>query len=216
MSEKLNKVIEVMEECHKRETNCKGCPYYGYMTGECIDILMKDALELLKEYRMTLNKESRVMEEKLMDTRWTTIIKEYLIAEYSDDVYGRRRGIHKMNLLRLNLVERDLFRKEFERLEAELIGKTASEQAAIMKQWQQEIDEQKEVNENDTIPDATAVDVGDNLDIGGCSYAEKAEEKGLVLTIDGATGYFPKEFIVEAIKAYMKQNKGSDNGQAQI
>lgn len=31
--------------------------------------------------------------------------------------------------------------------------------------------------------------------------------KGLVLTFDGATGYFPKEFIIEAIKAYMKQNK---------
>ena len=83
------------------------------------------------------------MEEKMVDTRWTMIIKEYLIAEYSDDVHGRRKGIKKMNHLRLNLVERDLFRKEFERLEAELIGKTASEQVAIMKQWQQEIDEQK-------------------------------------------------------------------------
>ena len=52
-----------------------------------------------------------------------------------------------MNHLRLNLVERELFRQEFDRLEAELIGKTAPEQAAIIKQWQQEIDEQKEVAE---------------------------------------------------------------------
>lgn len=75
------------------------------------------------------------MEEIMVDPKWTTIIKEYLIAEHSDNVYGRRKGIKKMNHLRLNLVERDLFRKEFERLEAELIGKTASEQVAIMKQW---------------------------------------------------------------------------------
>ena len=26
--------------------------------------------------------------------------------------------------------------------------------------------------------------------------------EGLILTFDGATGYFPKEFIIEAIKAY--------------
>lgn len=76
---------------------------------------------------------------KTVNTSWTTIIKEYLIAEYSDDVYGRRRGIHKINLLHLNGVERPLFRKEFDRLEAELIGKTAPEIAAILKQWQQEI-----------------------------------------------------------------------------
>lgn len=80
------------------------------------------------------------MEEKTVDIKWTMIIKEYLIAEYSDDVYGRRKGIKKMNHLRLNLVERDLFRKEFERLESELIGKTGPELAAIKKQWQQEID----------------------------------------------------------------------------
>lgn len=52
---------------------------------------------------------------------------------------------------------------------------------------------------NNAIPDAT------DVDLGGCFYEETAEEKGLVLTIDGATGYFPREFIVEAIKAYMKQ-----------
>lgn len=76
----------------------------------------------------------------MVDTRWTTIIKEYLIAEYSDDVYGRRRGIKKMNRLPLNLAERSLFSKEFDRLESELIEKTVPEQAAILKQWQQEID----------------------------------------------------------------------------
>ena len=141
----------------------------------------------------------------MVDIKWTTNIKEFLIADYSGDILGRRRGIKKSHSLHLTRTERCLYRKEYERLEAELIGKTASEQAAIMKQWQQEIDEQKEANENDTIPDATTVDVGDNLDIGGCSYAEKTEEKGLVLTIDGVTGYFPEEFIVEAIKAYMKQ-----------
>jgi len=62
--------------------------------------------------------------------------------------------------------------------------------------------------EDGTTPDATAVDVGDEyLDIGGCFYAEKAEGKGLVLTIDGATGYFPKEFIIEDIKVYMEIRK---------
>lgn len=80
------------------------------------------------------------MEEKMVDTKWTIIIKEFLIAEYSDDVYGRRKGIKKMNHLRLNLLERDLFRQELDRLEAELIGKTAPELAAILKQWQLEID----------------------------------------------------------------------------
>ena len=29
---------------------------------------------------------------------------------------------------------------------------------------------------------------------------------GLLITIDGKTGYFPKEFIEEAIKAYTNQN----------
>lgn len=85
------------------------------------------------------------MEEKL--TRWTTIIKEFLIAEYSDDVLGRRKGIKKMNRLNLNLVEKALFHKELERLEAELIGKTAPEQAAIIKQWQQEIDTEEAMKE---------------------------------------------------------------------
>ncbi len=67
--------------------------------------------------------------------------------------------------------------------------------------------------EDGTIPDVTAVDIGDEyLDIGGC-YFEKPtnDEKGLVLTFDGATGYFPKEFIVEAIRAYIKQSKERDN-----
>ena len=32
-------------------------------------------------------------------------------------------------------------------------------------------------------------------------------EAGLMLTIDGATGYFPKAFIIEAIKAYQKQSE---------
>ena len=34
------------------------------------------------------------------------------------------------------------------------------------------------------------------------------ESGGLVLTIDGATGYFPQEFIIEAIKTHMKQSEG--------
>lgn len=34
------------------------------------------------------------------------------------------------------------------------------------------------------------------------------EKNGLVLTIDGATGYFPEEFIIEAIKTHMKQSEG--------
>lgn len=80
----------------------------------------------------------------MADTRWIILIKEYLIAEYSNDVLGRRRGIKKINHLRLNLVERALFRKEFDRLEAELMGKTEAELAVIKKQWQQEIDEQKD------------------------------------------------------------------------
>ena len=33
-------------------------------------------------------------------------------------------------------------------------------------------------------------------------------EKGLILTIDGVGGYFPKEFIVEAIKTHMRQRVG--------
>ena len=33
-------------------------------------------------------------------------------------------------------------------------------------------------------------------------------EDGLILTIDGASGYFPKEFIIEAIKTHMSQSKG--------
>ena len=156
------------------------------------------------------------MEEKLVDTRWTTIIKEFLIADFSGDVLGRRRGMIKSNSLHLTWTEECLYRKEFERLYAELIGKTEPEIAAILKQWQQEIDEQNKVKENDTIPDAAAVEAGYDTDIGSCFCAEDAEKNGLVLTIDGATGYFPKEFIIEAIKAYMKQNKGSDNGQTQI
>ena len=31
---------------------------------------------------------------------------------------------------------------------------------------------------------------------------------GLMLTFDGATGYYPKEFIIDAIKAYQKQSEG--------
>lgn len=40
-------------------------------------------------------------------------------------------------------------------------------------------------------------------------YRKQSEGEGLVLTFDGATGYFPKEFIIEAIRAYSKQKKGS-------
>lgn len=36
----------------------------------------------------------------------------------------------------------------------------------------------------------------------------KQSEDGLMLTFDGATGYFPKEFIIDAIKAYQKQSEG--------
>lgn len=67
--------------------------------------------------------------------------------------------------------------------------------------------------EDGTIPDVTAVDIGDEyLDIGGCHVEKLPEdERGLVLTFDGATGYFPKEFIIEAIRAYTKQNKESEH-----
>lgn len=37
---------------------------------------------------------------------------------------------------------------------------------------------------------------------------KQIESAGLLLTIDGATGYFPKAFIVDAIKAYRKQSEG--------
>lgn len=30
---------------------------------------------------------------------------------------------------------------------------------------------------------------------------------GLMLTFDGATGYFPKEFIIDAIKTHMKRGE---------
>ena len=39
----------------------------------------------------------------------------------------------------------------------------------------------------------------------------KQSEDGLMLTFDGATGYFPKEFIIDAIKAYQKQSEGIAN-----
>ena len=67
--------------------------------------------------------------------------------------------------------------------------------------------------EDGTIPDINAFDIGDEyLDIGGCYYDKKADENGLVLTIDGATAYFPKDFIIEAVKAYIKEKgrAGSD------
>lgn len=32
----------------------------------------------------------------------------------------------------------------------------------------------------------------------------KQSEKGLILSVDGITGYFPKEFIADAISAYIK------------
>ena len=36
----------------------------------------------------------------------------------------------------------------------------------------------------------------------------KRSGEGLILTFDGATGYFPKEFIIEAIKTHMKKSDG--------
>lgn len=39
-------------------------------------------------------------------------------------------------------------------------------------------------------------------------YRKQSDGDGLLLTFDGATGYFPKEFIIEAIKTHMKQSEG--------
>jgi hypothetical protein len=39
-------------------------------------------------------------------------------------------------------------------------------------------------------------------------YRKQSDGDGLLLTFDGATGYFPKEFIIEAIKTHMKQSVG--------
>jgi hypothetical protein len=39
-------------------------------------------------------------------------------------------------------------------------------------------------------------------------YRKQSDCDGLLLTFDGATGYFPKEFIIEAIKTHMKQSVG--------
>ena len=43
-----------------------------------------------------------------------------------------------------------------------------------------------------------------------CPSCEKG--KGLLLTFDGATGYFPKEFIIEAIKTHMKRGEWIKRG----
>lgn len=55
--EKLDKVIAGLECCSEAKDTVNicpmRCPYYGERDGEkvCLDILMADALELLKEYR---------------------------------------------------------------------------------------------------------------------------------------------------------------------
>ena len=38
----------------------------------------------------------------------------------------------------------------------------------------------------------------------------KSDDAGIMLTFDGATGYFPKAFLIEAVKAYQKQGKDED------
>ena len=43
----------------------------------------------------------------------------------------------------------------------------------------------------------------------GLGYHRQSDD-GLILTFDGATGFFPKELIVDAIKAYQKQSEGEN------
>jgi hypothetical protein len=56
--EKLDKVIAGLECCGVAKSNqdacLVGCPYYGGRSGKkvCLDFLMKDALGLLREYRI--------------------------------------------------------------------------------------------------------------------------------------------------------------------
>lgn len=55
--EKLDKVIWALENCDMAEVTVDAClmmcPYYGKDDG-CMNCLMKDALDLLKEYRSCL------------------------------------------------------------------------------------------------------------------------------------------------------------------
>lgn len=46
------------------------------------------------------------------------------------------------------------------------------------------------------------------VQMAGYRKQSESNEKGLILTIDGVGGYFPKEFIVEAIKTHMRQRVG--------
>jgi hypothetical protein len=47
--EKLNKVIAGLEHCRDKDRGCEGCPYFD--DTDCENQVMKDAVELLKEYR---------------------------------------------------------------------------------------------------------------------------------------------------------------------
>ena len=48
----IEKVIKALEVCSKIDDSCKNCPYSKYKDVEdCSNTLLKDALELLKEYK---------------------------------------------------------------------------------------------------------------------------------------------------------------------
>lgn len=47
--EKLDKVIAGLEHCQDKDCGCEGCPYFD--DTDCENQVMKDAVELLKEYR---------------------------------------------------------------------------------------------------------------------------------------------------------------------
>ena len=38
----------------------------------------------------------------------------------------------------------------------------------------------------------------------------RSDDAGIMLTFDGATGYFPKAFLIEAVRAYQKQGENED------
>ena len=67
--DRLDKVIECIDKCttQKVKLHCNDCPYHNFpVETDCFDILMRDALELLKDYA-GLQERHRILVEKADD-----------------------------------------------------------------------------------------------------------------------------------------------------
>lgn len=71
--DKLDKVIECIDKCttQKVKLYCNDCPYHNLpVETDCFDILMRDALELLKEQQTKIDSAKEIAIDERTNATW--------------------------------------------------------------------------------------------------------------------------------------------------